>query len=92
MQTVTLHYRVGEDGILHLDVPVGLTDAELEVTITFKQVIPVTTTPEEIEWKEFIERTYGSCADDPIVIDNDGISATLDENLDEIFDEPKLIG
>lgn len=75
MQSVTLRHRVGEDGILHLDVPVGLNDAELEVTITFKEVRPVTTISEELEWKEFIERTYGSCADDPIVIDGEGISA-----------------
>lgn len=86
MQTVILRYRVGEDGILHLDVPVGLTDAELEVTITLKKVTPVTITSEELEWKEFIERTYGSCADDPIVIDNEGISAALDDNLEMIFE------
>ncbi|GET38617.1 hypothetical protein [Microseira wollei] len=81
-----MRYRVGEDGILHLDVPVGLTDAELEVTITLKKVTPVTITSEELEWKEFIERTYGSCADDPIVIDNKGISAALDDNLEMIFE------
>jgi hypothetical protein len=92
MQVVTLRHRVGQDGILHLDVPIGLTEAELEVTITFKKVTPVTTIIEDLEWKEFIERTYGSCVDDPIVIDNEGISTALDENLEGIFDEPELIG
>lgn len=92
MQIVTLRYRVGQDGILHLDVPIGLTDAELEVTIIFKKVIPVTTRLEDLEWKEFIERTYGSCVDNSIVIDNEGISTALDENLAGIFDEPELIG
>jgi hypothetical protein len=77
---------VGEDGILHLDVPVGLNDAELEVTITFRKVTPVTTIPEELEWNEFVERTYGSCADDPIVIDEEGISALLDEKMEGIFE------
>ena len=86
MQSLTLRQRVGEDGILHLDVPVGLNDAELEVTITFKQVTPVTTISEELEWKEFIERTYGSCADDPIVIDDKGISALLDEKMEGVFE------
>ncbi|MCL1475143.1 hypothetical protein [Argonema antarcticum] len=69
MQSVTLRQRVGEDGILHLDVPLGLNNAELEVTITFQKFTPVPTISENLEWKEFIERTYGSCADDPIVID-----------------------
>ncbi len=86
MQSLTLRQRVGEDGILHLDVPVGLNDAELEVTITFKKVTPVTTLSEELEWKEFIERTYGSCADDPIVIDDEGISTLLDENMEGVFE------
>lgn len=72
MQSLTLRQLVGEDGILHLDVPVGLNDAELEVTITFKKVTPVTTISEELEWKEFVERTYGSCADDPIAINKRG--------------------
>ncbi|MGA9381758.1 MAG: hypothetical protein WBV73_23600 [Phormidium sp.] len=74
MKSVTLRHRVGEDGILHLDLPVGLNDAELKVTITFKKVAPTTTISEELEWKEFVEKTYGSCADDPIVIDEQGIS------------------
>ncbi len=86
MQILTLRYRVGEDGILHLDVPVGLTDTELEVTITLKKVTPATITSEALEWKKFIERTYGSCADDPIVIDDEGISAALDDNLEIIFE------
>lgn len=72
MQSVTLRQRVGEDGILHLDVPVGLNDAELEVTITFQKVTPVTTISEELEWQEFVKRTYGSCADDPIAINKRG--------------------
>jgi hypothetical protein len=92
MQIVTLRHRVGQDGILHLDVPIGLTDAELEVMIALKKVIPVKTRLEDLEWKEFIERTYGSCVDDPIVIDNEGISTALDENLEGIFDETELIG
>ncbi len=33
MQSITLHSRVGSDGILHLEVPVGVTDTELEVTL-----------------------------------------------------------
>ncbi|MFB2895184.1 hypothetical protein ACE1CI_19930 [Aerosakkonemataceae cyanobacterium BLCC-F50] len=86
MKSVTLRHRVGEDGILHLDVPVGLNDAELEVTITFKEVASATTVPEELEWKEFVEKTYGSCADDPIVIDEQGISTLLDEPMEGVFE------
>lgn len=38
MQSITLRSHVGSDGILHLEVPVGLTDAELEVTVTVQFV------------------------------------------------------
>lgn len=38
MQSITLHSHVGEDGILHLDIPVGLIDTELEVTVTVQPV------------------------------------------------------
>lgn len=40
----------------------------------------------ELSWDEFIQRTYGSCADDPIVIDDKGISDQLDDQLEEVFD------
>jgi len=73
MQSVTLRYRVGEDGVLHLDVPIGLTNAELEVTVTFQPVTP--TTQENIPQGTpgFFEETFGVCKDDPIVIDSEGI-------------------
>ena len=89
MQIVKVCYHVGEDGILHLDVPVGLTHAELDVTVTIKPVTPpAAKTLEELGWEPgFIERTYGSCADDPIVIDDEGISEELDDNLEGIFDK-----
>jgi hypothetical protein len=34
----------------------------------------------ELSWDEFIQRTYGSCADDPIVIDEEGISDEFEES------------
>lgn len=40
MQNITLRSHVGKDGILHLDIPVGLTDAELEVTVSVQPVSP----------------------------------------------------
>ncbi len=76
MQSVTLNYRVGEDGIMHLDVPIGLTNAELQVTVTFQTVTPETreTTLQGKGWSlGFFEKTFGSCKDDPIVIDSEGV-------------------
>ena len=33
MQTVTLHTRVGKDGILKIETPIGITNSDLEVIL-----------------------------------------------------------
>ena len=38
MQKITLRSRVGEDGILHLDIPIEIKDTDLEVTVIVKSV------------------------------------------------------
>jgi hypothetical protein len=72
MQSVTRRYH----GILHLDVPIGLTNAELEVTVTF-QPLPLNNRENNTQGKgwppNFFEETFGACKDDPIIIDRDGI-------------------
>ncbi len=69
MQNITLRYYVGEDRILHLDIPVGLTDGELEVTVSVQPVH----SPSEVDspqgkgWSPgFFERTFGSLRDEPL--------------------------
>ncbi|MHC0068058.1 hypothetical protein ACWATR_35100 [Nostoc sp. UIC 10890] len=76
MQSIKLRSHVGSDGILHLEIPVGIRDKEIEVTVTYQQLEPSapSKTPEELGWPAgFFEQTYGSCQDDPIVIDYDQI-------------------
>ncbi len=38
MQSIKLHSHIGADGILHLQLPVEMTDTEIEVTVTVKTV------------------------------------------------------
>lgn len=72
MQSIMLHSYVGPDGILHLDVPVGIHDSEIEVTVTV-QLIP-TPQPEGKGWPSgFFEETFGSFKDDPLVVDSKGV-------------------
>ena len=77
MQSIKLHSHVGPDGILKLEVPVGLNDTDLELFLIVQPVIKSdlsTTTepktnqsPEELGWPPgFFEQTAGSLADDPI--------------------------
>ncbi|MBH8572287.1 hypothetical protein I8752_04405 [Nostocaceae cyanobacterium CENA369] len=69
MQSIKLCSHVGADGILHLEIPVGMTDKEMEVVVIYQQIEPSTApkTPEELGWPPgFFEQTAGSLADDPI--------------------------
>jgi len=62
MQSLTLHTRVGKDGILKLETPIGLTDTELDVVL----VLHPTTGKEIKSWPPgFFERTFGSIPDFP---------------------------
>ncbi|WP_414624952.1 hypothetical protein [Calothrix sp. CCY 0018] len=72
MQSIKFKKRVGSDGILHLDIPLGMKDKEVEVMVIY-QSVETTQTPENLGYPPgFLEQTYGSCQNDPIVIDSEG--------------------
>jgi hypothetical protein len=70
MQSRKLRSQVGKDGILHLDIPIGVTDKEIEVMVIYQLVEPSTQakTSLALGWPAgFFEQTAGSLQDDPIV-------------------------
>jgi len=50
MQSIKVRSRVGADGILHLQIPVGIKDTDLEVIVIFHPITPATEakTPEDL--------------------------------------------
>jgi hypothetical protein len=50
MQSIKLNSHVGSDGILHLDVPVNIKNAELEVLITVKNINSTQENERKLEW------------------------------------------
>jgi len=61
---IQFHSRVGDDGVLNVQVNLGQTEAKKEVVVTIQ---PWSHSDDaqraaDIPWPEFIERTYGSCA------------------------------
>lgn len=80
MESIKVRQRVGQDGILHLDIPVGLVDRDVEVVVIYQPVKSLT----NIE--PSLEALYGICADDPIILDDKGISEALDDELAGAFD------
>ncbi|WP_236556839.1 hypothetical protein [Calothrix sp. PCC 7507] len=52
MHSIKLTKHVGEDGILCLEIPVGITDKEVEIVVIYQPIeIPkLQKTPEELGW------------------------------------------
>lgn len=80
MQRIKVRQRVGSDGILHLEIPTEIHESEVEVTVTY-QLVQSSVTAERS-----LADFYGICADDPIVVDDFGVSASLDDDLEGAFD------
>ncbi|MGB3299256.1 MAG: hypothetical protein WBA76_13375 [Phormidesmis sp.] len=80
MESVRVRRHVGQDGILYIEIPVGLTDQEVEATVVYQPVqVRLAASPS-------LGLLYGICADDPIRLDSQGILEDLDDNLDGAFD------
>jgi hypothetical protein len=63
MRTVQFHSHVGADGVLKVEVPVGLPDADLDVVVI---VSPATATEQTTDgnWPpNFFEDTFGCLAE-----------------------------
>ncbi|MBD2293021.1 MAG: hypothetical protein RLZZ507_4307 [Cyanobacteriota bacterium] len=77
MQSMTIKSHVGHDGMLHISLP-QIQDTDVEVIIVYQ---PIQKTE-----KPSLASLYGICADDPIIIDDEGIFDNLDEKLKGAFD------
>ena len=67
METIKVKTHVGNDGILKLELPIGISNSDLEVVVIIAQSIEDSPTEyDRAEWIAFVERTAGSLADNPI--------------------------
>ncbi len=80
MESFKVRQQVGPDGILHLNIPVGIRDREVEVMVIYQ---PVSSPPAPAM---SLADLYGICANDPISLDDVGIDDTLDEDLAGAFE------
>ena len=84
MQSITLHSHVGEDGILQLSVPVGMTDVDLEVMVIVQPIVKSKSakTPEELGWPPgFFDRTAGAWEGEPLIRGEQGEYQERDQLL-----------
>ena len=76
LNTVKRFAQVGEDGLLKIELPVGMPNIAIEYVIVWQQIAV-----DDNGWPVgFIDRTYGSMADDPM----DEIEQLPPEERDEI--------
>ena len=80
MESVKVRQRVGQDGILYLEIPVRLPDQDLEVMVVYQS------TPANTIVTLPLEDLYGVCADDPINLGKVGSADEMDEDLTGAFD------
>lgn len=62
MGVVQFHSRVGDDGVLTLQVPLGSDEANAEVLVTIQPVGRTERSNHGQPWHDFVQQTYGSCA------------------------------
>ncbi len=75
MQSITLHTRVGKDGILKLETPIGMSDTELEVVLVLNPII------ESVAgWPpDFFTEVVGEWQGEPLVREPQGQYETRNE-------------
>jgi len=62
MNRIVVKSKIGGDGVLHLDLPVGLAEADREVQVTVESIGTKTPMTQE-EWRAFVLATAGSITD-----------------------------
>ncbi len=80
MESIKVRQRVGADGMLRLELPVGLTDVDVEVMVIYQPVPSVTGVGRSLA------SLYGICADDPIEMGDRGLAKALNEDWAGGFD------
>jgi hypothetical protein len=82
MQTITLNSHVGQDGILHLDIPVDVSNTDFNITVILN---PINDSQQQNQPKgkgwpaNFFEETSGCLKDTPLTIDSEGVFDDLED-------------
>jgi hypothetical protein len=61
---IQYHSRVGDDGVLSMEIHLGRAEAKKEVVVTIRPLAAGQAAASEnpLDWHEFVDNTYGSCA------------------------------
>ncbi len=67
MHRLVVQSRVGSDGVLHIDIPMGKEVADREVQVTIDPLQKSLTPMTQDEWRHFVMETAGSITDPSFV-------------------------
>lgn len=79
MEAMKFRTRVGQDGILQLEMPDELWGQEVEAIVVLQPLLAPQPEMSRAEWLKFIDETSGSLADDPIERGDQGEHEIRDE-------------
>ena len=74
MESIRVRQRVGADGILYLEIPVGLMGREVDVMVIYQPAQVLMTVKASLA-----QQLYGICSDAPTSIHEQGVSEALDD-------------
>ena len=60
MTRIVVHSKVGPDGVLHVDLPLGSSGANREVRVIVEEVAEKSTASNGQDWNDFIRSTAGA--------------------------------
>ncbi|GAB1538220.1 hypothetical protein NUACC21_08780 [Scytonema sp. NUACC21] len=86
MRSIKIRSHVGADGMLHLNIPLGLTDRDVEIMVIYQplETESKTKTPQELGWAPgFFENTFGAWEGEPLVREPQG--EPQERNWDDLF-------
>jgi hypothetical protein len=74
MRSILIRSRVGADGVLHLDIPSGLAETDVEVIVVLQPVSqPALGHTEDLGWSSgFFESVVGSWQGEPLTREFEG--------------------
>lgn len=68
LQTTKRFARVGDDGILRIELPIDVTNTDVEYVVVYHAQNPL---KEQAEWQELAQRTYSALTEDLPVAERD---------------------
>ncbi|NEQ54968.1 MAG: hypothetical protein F6K11_33405 [Leptolyngbya sp. SIO3F4] len=80
MESIKVSQRVSQDGTLRIHISTGAPNQDIEAFVIYQLAHSARSSRPSLEF------LYGICADDSILLNKKGLSESLDNNMNGVFD------